>query len=382
MKKIKLDHLGQYYAAISGVESPGTFAVQACLAEDLDGYVLYKAVQDIVGRLPHFNVRQHNGFMHYYNQLLDEDVDLEWEEENTQPCRYFPEGDRLFRVVCGRRHFRLEVLHSVCDGRSLAYVACSLLIRYFELMGVSVNKKGFIDCDGKGCTEEAEDAYARHADMRKTEYEKPMDVYVPKYKPASAQFITHKFDLEKLKAGASAQEFTISEHIMEFIFGALDRQRQIDGCNKPITINVPIDCRGFFSSKSLRNFVTHKIVDSPACLRGVTEGYVQGKISEMERWIRFGGIVPLFIKKPIIRSVGNSATAGCSTAFSNLGLLKLPAEIACKVLDFAFMLGAEKMPYQFACVTFGNVLNLTATVTVQNTEILDKIVNDLNNAPL
>ncbi|MCL2215566.1 MAG: hypothetical protein FWB91_00970 [Defluviitaleaceae bacterium] len=42
-------------------------------------------------------------------------------------------------------------------------------------------------------------------------------------------------------------------------------------------------------------------------------GYIQGKISEMERMMRLGQFVPLFIKKWIIAHAGHNVSAGCST---------------------------------------------------------------------
>jgi NRPS condensation-like uncharacterized protein len=387
-RRLKLDHLGQYYTTVSSKGNPGTFSVGVHLHEPLQPQILQNALNDLAKRLPHLNVRKHRGFFHYYNEMRTAPLIIEKENAGAEPCRYFKRGEPLLRVIYGARHFTLEVLHSVCDGRSLAMVASSLAIRYFELLGTEVSKQGFIDCAATATSEEAEDAYARHADMRKTKSEKGGDVYTPAYKPAPVRVITKKFDLPQVKQAAKAHGVTITEYIMAHIFREFAKQRAAERSKKPITCSVPIDCRGFIPCKSLRNFVTAKTIPMPetqdfaklahglkAELAKITPDYVQSNISEMERWIRFGRFIPLFIKKWIIRSVGSGVTAGCSTAFSNLGLITLPPEIRDKVEMLTFALCAEpNMPYQFACVATNNALTLTATTTAKKPKLATRIM--------
>lgn len=388
----KLDHLGQFYGAVNNEKNPGTFSVGVYLNESIEPEVLQRAANDLMNRLPHMNVRKLSGFFHYYNVVIDTPVKIEKECEGAEPCRYFENGSHLLRIIYGERHFTLEVLHSVCDGRSLAMAASSLLIRYFELLGIEVNKDGLLDCNCIGVTEETEDAYARHADMKnKYKSSKNEDAYVPKHQSARPQTFMRKFDLTELKLKAKAHCITLSEYIMAHIFSEFTKQRKKEGVNKSITCSVPVDCRGFFPSKSLRNFVTNKIVKMPelvgftemvqgikAQFAEITPEYILGRISEMEKLIHFGRFVPLFIKKWIIRRVGHNASAGCTSGFSNLGLIKLPEEIKHKVDMYAFALGAEPtMPYQFACVAIGNTLTLTTTTTDEDTKIIDRIFKAL-----
>jgi len=385
--KIKLDQLGQFYAAVNSEVDPGTFRVGIHLKEPVVPKVLQEAVNELMKRLPHMNVRKYSGFLHYYNETLDKPLTIEKENADTQPFRYFPKGSHLLRVLYGERHVTLEVLHSVCDGRSLAMAASSLLIRYYERMAVTVSKEGFIDCDDRPQAEESIDAYAQHADLRKSKSAKGEDVYIPKYQANDAKIITQKMNLAVLKSKANAHGVTISEYILTHIFSEFAKQREKEGVKKGITCSVPIDCRSFFPSKSLRNFVSHKLVKMPesAGFAEVAQGikkqfsdisadYIQAKISETERMVCFARFVPLFIKKWLIRRVGSSISAGRSTGFSNLGLIKLPQEIQDKVDMYTFAIGAEPdIPYQFACVAIGDALTLTTTTTAKDVEIIKRI---------
>ena len=385
--KIKLDQLGQFYSAINNEKNPGTFNVGVYLKEPLDGVILQNAVNDIMKRLPHMNVVEYSGIMNYYHQAYGGILKIEKEDSKLEPCRFFNKGSQLLRIMYGERHFTLEVLHSVCDGRSLAMVASSLLIRYYELMGIESNKEGFIDCNADLQAEELEDAYVRYADMREFKSEKEDDIYVPKHETTATKIITQKFDLVELKNRAKSHDITISEYIIALIVSEFTKQRRKDDSNKMIIVNVPIDCRGFFPSKSLRNFVSHKVVkiskhldfiqiaqSIKKQLSEITPDYIQGKISETEKLIRLVRFIPIFIKKRIIQSFGRGASAGYTTGFSNLGLIKLPKEIQDKVDMYSFALGAEpNMPYQFACVAIGNTLTLSTTTTAKDTELIDRI---------
>jgi len=279
----------------------------------------------------------------------------------------------------------------VCDGRSLAMVVSSLLARYFELLGEKINKEGLVDCSETMHMEEMEDAYARYADLRKENSKSIKDVYIPKYQSTATQIMTHNFNLAQIKNKAKSHGLTITEYIILHICNEFAKQRMKDNDTNRITVNVPIDCRGFFPSKSLRNFVSHKTIVMPESssfteigqdikkqLAEITPDYIQSKISEMERLMRIGRFLPLFVKKQIIKKIGEEESVGYTTGFSNLGLIKVPKEIQDKIETFSFALGAEpNMPYQFACVAVGDTLTLTTTTTARDTEIIDRIKNSL-----
>jgi len=54
--KIKLDHLGQFYAAASNKNNPGTFSIAVNLKENIVPEALQQAVNDLMKRLPHLGV--------------------------------------------------------------------------------------------------------------------------------------------------------------------------------------------------------------------------------------------------------------------------------------------------------------------------------------
>jgi len=390
-ERIKLDHLGQFYSAINCKKNPGTFSLTAYLNETIIPDTLQQAVNDIMQRLPFLNVCVRRGFFWYYNEVLECKPKVIPANTVSNLCGYFENGNNhLIRVLYGEKYFSVEVLHSVCDGRSLSKIVIALLVRYFELLGDKINKDGIIDCTEKIESEEIEDAYLRYANSGikpKHKKEKDKEVYIPKHHSDTVKIIVQRFSINEVKSKAKAYGITITEYILANIFYEFAEQRVKDNCDKPITANIPIDCRGFFPTKCLRNFVSHKVITMPEVndfaemakklkdqFAEITPDLVQYYISEMESHIRFGQFIPLVIKNWFIKRVGKSEGAGNSTGFSNLGLIKLPDEIKSRIDMFSFTLGAEpNMPFQFACVAVGDVLTLTSTVSAKDTSIIEKI---------
>ncbi|PAE17044.1 hypothetical protein CHH91_07340 [Virgibacillus sp. 7505] len=390
--KIQLDHLGQFYAAVHSENNPGTFSVSAHLKDPLIPKTLQQAVNDLMQRLPFLNVGLKSGFMWHYHEVLAIPPKIVSENDFPPLCSSFKmSSNHLIRVIYGERYFTVEVLHTVCDGRSLAMVVSSLLARYSELLGERVIKERLVNCNETMHLEEAEDAYVKYADLRKTKFEDDKDAYIPKYQPVATRIMTHKFKLTHIKAKAKTKNLTITEFIMAHICNEFAIQRRKDGSNNKITVNVPIDCRGFFPSKSLRNFVTHKAITMAESLSftdmaqdlkrqfaDITPDFIQSKVSEMERLMRIGKCIPLFVKNSMIKKIGENEGAGYTTGFSNLGLIRLPKEIEEKIESLSFALGPEpNMPYQFSCVAVGDTLSLSVTTTAKDTEIIDRIINDL-----
>lgn len=349
---------------------------------------LRQAVKDLMGRLPFFNVGLYPGFRWYYHRALEGMPPVYSKAEVPAVCAHFPEGrTHLIRFLYGERDCTVEVLHTLCDGRSLARLTVALLVRYFEILGLRVDKEQVIDCEHHPSAEEAEDGYSRFADLRRPRLDATIDAYQPKGQACAPYFSVTSFNLPALKARAEKRAMTVTEYILACIASEFAAQRQLDGSDKPVAVNVPIDCRTFFPTRSLRPFVTHTVVRVPETVDKVVLGrelraqfasirpeYIQMKISEIERYMRLAGFLPLFVKRAIIRALGHGATTGCSTGFSNLGLVRLPKQVGSRVDMVSFALGPEpNIAHQFAAVASGTVLSLTATSTVQDSGLVDRI---------
>ena len=167
-------------------------------------------------------------------------------------------------------------------------------MRYFELMGIGFENGDIIKCPDKLQADEWEDAYLRFYDPSKKKSgritkknHKSYHHKISAPKPANVIFKT--FNLRDVKQAAKACDATITEYLTAQIFFAIANERNARGSRKPITIMIPIDCRTFFPTKTLRSFV-----DSITIVMHETDNF-----SEMVVGIRqqFAKITPEFIQK-------------------------------------------------------------------------------------
>ncbi|MCL1863908.1 MAG: hypothetical protein FWF78_10120 [Defluviitaleaceae bacterium] len=382
----ELDPIGQYYASVITPKHPGQFMLSAYLKEKVEPKILQQSVDDTMRRLPFLCGRLKPKFFSYHHELLSSPPKIVWMDKIVSDYTftdYYNKGDKhVLRVLYGECHITLEVIHSIVDGRGLARVMQTLLSRYFELLGLDFDKSDVIDCSDKFCTEEWEDAYLRFYEPSKKKSgriteEQPESYHCKTTKPMPAHIILKSFDLAEIKQSAKEHDATVSEYMTAQIFFAIADERNANGSNKPITALIPIDCRAFFPTKTLRSFVDSITITMPetddmhtmvAGIREqfakITEGFVQESINEFQGLANKGRFLPRVIKKWWLRRFEGSEGGGLTTTFSNLGKVPLPPEVEAKVEKIAFIIDAEEedMPITFASATVGNTLTLAITL--------------------
>jgi NRPS condensation-like uncharacterized protein len=301
----------------------------------------------------------------------------------------------VLRVLHGERHFTAETLHSICDGRALAKVISALLVRYFEILGIAKGGAGPIDWSAAPRPEEAEDAFRRYADPKKTDPPTSSTSAVA-YRFDSSQrtpahFVTRKLDLAKVRAAAKTHDATISEYVLAHIFRAIAQDRDARGRSEPITASLAIDCRRFFPTETYRNFISDAPIVMPetedlavmvqdlrAQFGKVDADFVQGAINRSHRLRNNTRFVPRVITKATGKMLERSSLKTLTTTFSNLGLVKLPSEVEERVemLEFVFN-GQPGSPYAFACIAVGDALTLTTTVRTDDRGIPERAADEL-----
>jgi len=408
--RILLDPVAQFYVATLNDTCPGTFSISAHLKEDVNPIILQNAVNDLIDRLPFLNGNIKQSFFHVYNEMQVQPLQIENVNDfSTFGTCHKPGRDKLFRVYYNENGFKLETTHIVCDGRSLVKIMTALLARYFELLGVTVDKSGIIDCNGNIQDEELENAFEKYSSAMLPEEAKaaftrytasqnsgkPKVVYQRRgFQPIDSRIITGKYDTEKIKTAAKRFNVTVTELITAYIFKVVAEEREEQKSTNPISLMLPIDFRTFFPSKTLTNFTQGKIIYMPESddfseilrqiklqFEKITTAGVSDDIIGFNKIFSFIKFIPLPIKKRLLKLIKRSASAGNTTIFSNLGLVKLPAGIEERLdmLEFALCPETESEFYSFSCVTIGNTLALTVSTGVEGERIANKLLELINN---
>jgi len=390
----ELDFMGGVYASTINQNNLGAFSISVYLKDSVDQQVLQQAVNDLVKRLPYLSGCLTPDLQY---EILSDPPTIMIDEIPITFTDYYNHGQgHMLRILYGEHHIRVEVTHVMTDGRGLTSITRALTVRYFELLGMEMDKIGIIDCTKPMVSEESENAYERftNSDPVKRKPKKPkIKAYKHEHlKPSKARIITKNFELEKIKEKAKVHGLTISEYILTHIFLAIAKERDESGSVKPITASIPVDLRSFFHTPTIRNFIgsspniliqeagefTEIATQIRSQFEAITTDYLQAEINEFELSRKKLNSTPKWIIKPMLKLIMSQMYKETTMMFSNLGLVKFPKEVEPRInyLDFNNSPIAG-LPYLFSCITFGNTLTLSITVTVAGEKIISQVFDSL-----
>ncbi len=401
-KTMEIDLIGQYYTSINNSKSPGVFALSVYLKESIQPKILQQAANDLFRRLPFLNGRVKKGFFHYQYEILRALAKIESDGKEPLFSDYYNKGSHhMIKIVYGKQHFTVKATHSICDGRGLSKFTSALLVHYFELLGMDLDRGDVIDCNGKFTPEEAEDAAKRYMTAPPKNFKKKTDSKATVYrvkspKSSTQQFLTQSFDAGRIKAAAKAHDATINQYLLAHIFSVIAKKRDVEGGTGRITGSVQIDCRSFFESKTLRSFVTAATVfkienkDFSKMVKHIknqfneiTKDSVWEKLYEQQKMYQNARFVPRVLKVLAMKMIARMEAGKSTTGISNLGLIKLPAEIESRIKRIEFPIAIEQgYSNFFSCATIGNTLALTATFREEGRDIVEavmKTIGDIGN---
>lgn len=193
---------------------------------------------------------------------------------------------------------------------------------------------------------------------------------------------------ERLRSIAREHGCTVTEFVSSLLLASLQEVRaaQADRRTSPfICLEVPVNLRPIFGRKTLRNFSSYvhlsldvrngnlpfdeivrdvkyqkQLLVQP---RRITTRVAANVALEDNAAI---GIIPLFIKRPIINLINHLKGDNYTTyTLSNIGQIELPAQLAAHVRDLDFMLGRTRQTSgSCACVSYDGrmVLNLSRKI--------------------
>lgn len=356
-----LDNAAKIFPAIVSDEVPVVFRLTAVMKEAVKIQPFRKAVLQAEKRFPYFKVQLKEGFFWYYLEQLPGQFPIEPDFERM--CRRFSRGELLIRILIRQQHISIEFSHILTDGGGgIEFFKC-ILIEYAKACGVSVpDDYYYMKPDSPLSVEEYEDAYKRYFReeippmvKRSKAFHLPFHLNpVPRFKQR-----TYSIPMEQIKQLARSKGVSITTYlvavylyVLQNIYEALPASSSFKR-HKILRVQVPVDLRGIFPSKTMRNFslfvmpeldlrlghysfdetlktVFHQIqLESDEKL--INKNIARNVGSEKKIYVRG---IPLFLKSAILRykslSLGASQYSGVVT---NLGKITLP-EVCSEMIDF------------------------------------------------
>ncbi|WP_276370973.1 hypothetical protein [Chryseolinea sp. H1M3-3] len=259
---MRLDNAAKIYPAVQSEELTAVFRLSCILKDRIKIMPLLKAVQLIEDRFPYYKVKPKRGFFWYYLEHHNEKISVV--PDVTTPCRAFQKGELIFRVLVKANRVSVEFSHILTDGSGAFEFLKTLLITYFHCCNISIPEKlSFLSPQDIPLQEEFEDAYSSHFQRNlplpkntPKSFHLPFTLNpVPRFKVVVAMIPLDAVSKSARQNDVSITVFLVSIYLMSLqnIYNRLSKFQKRKS-RKIFRIQVPINLRKIFPSKTMRNF--------------------------------------------------------------------------------------------------------------------------------
>ena len=399
LRWMRLDNAAKIYPAAKRRGWTNYFRLSVTLKEPVDVQVLRTALDVTVRRFPSIAVRLRRGAFWYYLEEIEKAPPIE--EDKSYPLVHVPFDDVrkcAFRVLVYHSRIAVEFFHAVTDGTGGLIFLKTLVAEYLcQKYGISIPAEdGVLGRLEDPDPEELEDSFLRYAgDITASRSEQT--AYHLSGTPEPDGFLNLTTLMlpvaavkEKARAfGASVTEF-IAAVMMKAICDLQAEQVPRRMRRKPVKVLLPVNLRGLFPSRTLRNFASYvtpeidprlgeyslseicKIVHYRMGLendpRMMAAKIATNVASERSPILR---VMPLFIKnlamKAVFDLVGECKSCLC---LSNLGAVRLPQAMAPYVARMDFIIGVQaKAPHNCGVVSWDGTMYVNMIRNIQEPEL-------------
>ena len=399
LRWMRLDNAAKIYPAAKRRNWTNYFRLSATLTEDVDLGVLRAALDVTVRRFPSIAVRLRRGVFWYYLEEITKAPAIE--EDKSYPLVHVPFDDVrkcAFRVLVYGRRVAVEFFHAVTDGTG-GLIFLKTLVAEYLCQKYKINipaGNGVLGRLEDPDPEELEDSFLRYAgDITASRAEQT--AYHLRGTPEPDGFLnltTLMLPVPAVKEKAKEFGVSVTEFIAAVMMKAISdlqaekvprRMRR-----KPVKVLLPVNLRGLFPSRTMRNFASYvtpeidprlgdyslaeicRIVHYRMGLendpRMMAAKIATNVASERSAVLR---VMPLFVKniamKAVFDLVGECKSCLC---LSNLGLVKLPEEMAPYVARMDFIIGVQaKAPHNCGVVSWNGTMYINMIRNIREPEL-------------
>jgi NRPS condensation-like uncharacterized protein len=406
---ITLDNAAKIFPAIITKEVTAVFRLSAILKQPVKIKPLRKAVLFAEKQFPYYRVQLLEGFFWYYLEYLPKHISIEVDDK--QCCRKFSKGGLLIRILLKNNSISVEFSHILTDGSGAFEFFKSILVRYSLECGAEVPHEYHLsDPVNPVSEEEYEDAYKRYFKeeippivKRSKAFHLP---YPLKAKPRLT-LMNVIISLKQMKKVANGKGVSLTIYLVSvYLYTLQEIYKNLNNLskykkNKILRIQVPINLRQIFPSKTMRNFSLFVMPEIDLRLGYYTFDeiiktvYHQIKLetdkklinknisrnvgSEKKLYVRG---IPLFLKSLILRlkyySLGTNQYSGVIT---NLGKIELPAETGKFVDHFIMTPPPPNKMLKISCgvIGFGDKLVLSFANITSSRKFEEKFLQFMND---
>ena len=399
LRWMRLDNAAKIYPAAKRRNWNNFFRLSATLTETVDVAVLRSALDVTVRRFPSIAVRLRRGVFWYYLEEIPQPPPIQ--EEKSCPLAHAPfqEVRRCaFRVLVYRDRIAVEFFHALTDGTGGLIFLKTLVAEYLtQKYGVSIPAEyGVLGRLEEPDQEELEDSFLRYAGDVKASRKESTAYHLSgtPERDGYKNLITMMLSAEEVRACAKSRGLSVTELLCAAMMQAiLDLQAEKvrdPRRRKPVKVLVPVNLRGLFPSRTLRNFASYitpeldprmgecsfkELCDEVHHRMGLENNrrtmrakFAANVASERSPVLR---VMPLFIKniamKAVFDAVGERKSCLC---LSNLGNVQLPEAMAAYVRRMDFIIGVQAAaPHDCGVVTWNGTMYINCIRSIREPEL-------------
>jgi hypothetical protein len=284
---LRLDNAAKIYPATFSSPAPAGFRLSMTLKAPIRVALLAEALRAVLRRCPYYQVHLRRGFFWYYLQRHDAPPSLHPMSEATiSAIPAWRRDTDLFRVQVRGATIAVDFSHILTDGTGGLIFLGTLVTRYLELCGVNIDDWApFLDPSEAASAEEYEDAHNRFFDPRAPRPARLSKAYrLPGPLEHRYRIITGRMAVSGVLERARAHGVSLTEYLGAlYLFSLMQirerRERRGERVGPSvIRLEVPVDMRRFFSSKTVRNFSLYVSPEIDVSLGGYSFAEVVQKV--------------------------------------------------------------------------------------------------------
>ena len=394
-----LDNAAKIYPAARRKNWSSVFRLSATLKEEVDIDVLQSALDVTVRRFPVLCSRLRKGLFWYYLQQVEQAPLIQSESSFPLTDMSVEEVRKCaFRVIVYGQRIAIEIFHALTDGSGGMVFLKTLLAEYLQQKyGILIPATdGVLGRLEEPTYDEMEDSFQKYAGPVAGNHKGTNSWQIlGTPEPDNFNHITClRINTNSLLTAAKELGVSVTVFLSAVLMDALQNLQAEKIKNpqhrKPLKVQIPVNLRRLFPSRTLRNFAYYtvpeidprlghysfeelcNVIRSRMTLE-VNPKYMGSMIASninMEHILAIR-MVPLFIKNLIMKAAYDSAGDKKSCiSISNLGAVKLPQEMYPYVDRFDFIIGVRALsPYNCSVVSYGDTTYVNFIRNIKESEL-------------
>ena len=389
----RLDNSAKIFPISAGKKYSTVFRLSAILKEEIDEKILKEAVNKSLEKYKSFKVRMKQGF--FWNYLEYNSKEPVIEKERDYPCKYIDpktSNNYLFKVTYFEKKINIDIFHSLTDGNNGATFFKEIIYNYIEL----AHPKEFAQelRTSRKVDFSIEDSYIKNYDKKSknnSSTKKAYELHGRKIKFGRISAIHEFINLEQLKQLCKEKNVTITQYLTAVLIYSIymENYKKNKG-KKPIKICIPINLKKYFPSNTISNFFSYMTLviekeklekeSFDEILEFVKKDFEKRLTQEeiqktMSANVKLGinpfiKLIPLVLKKPIVRLSYLEIRKYTTTTFSNIGRIGIIGKYKNYIDGFLMLIAPEPVEkIKCSACSFENEIVFTFTSILDNCDI-------------